>query len=353
MVTLLKGTMIKRMQELKSNNLYKIFYGILLLIVVFFIFLLSGLNKTDNLITDGPLPNDCINQKIPHYAKSLFVDDKLNRKKDKYSFIAAGHIYGSHRSAQQGSILPATTLLNNISLLKSLESDFFVSLGDSYWWPDSKYINSFISSVIETLDLPFIIAPGNHEIGNDISIFCNRFGPLYYRFSYGFSEFIVLNTGLNGKAFLDDTQLSFLMSVIQSLNETEELKHLFILSHKFIWAPEDSVMQVISKDRIEGENYRQYNDTNFYKNVLPVIKMSKKPIYWITGDLKPLPLFFHKKNNITYIATHIYDVVQDAVIQVKISNDKVTFHPVSLSGKKLQPLENYNVKYWEDWYAKK
>ena len=60
-----------------------------------------------------------------------------------------------------------------------------------------------------------------------------------------------------------------------------------------------------------------------------------------------------KKNDITYIATHIYDDAQDAVIQVKISNDNVTFHPISLSGKKLKPLEHYNVKYWEDWYAKK
>ena len=71
---------------------------------------------------------------------------------------------------------------------------------------------------------------------------------------------------------------------------------------------------------------------------MPVLKMAKKPIYWITGDLKPLPLFFHKKNDITYIATHIYDVAQDAVIQVKISNDNVTFYPISLSGKELEPL---------------
>ena len=241
---------MKKMQEPKSNNPYKIFFGILLLIVSLIIFLLSGFNRTDKVASDVPLPNSCLNQKIPQYAKSLFENDKLNGKKDEYSFIAAGHIYGSHRSAQQGRELPAATLLNNISLLKSLESDFFVSLGDSYWWPEFKYINSFISSVIETLNLPFIIAPGNHEIGNDASIFCNQFGPIYYRFSYGFSEFIVLNTGLDGQAFLDDIQLSLLTSVIQSLNETKELKHLFILSHKFIWAPEDPDMQVISKNRI-------------------------------------------------------------------------------------------------------
>ncbi len=341
------------MQEPKSNNLYKIICGIFFLILAMIIFLLSGINKNDKVVSDGLLPNTCLNQKIPHYAKSLFEENKLNGKKDEFSFIAAGHIYGSHRSVQRGRLLPAATLLNNISLLKSLKSDFFVSLGDSYWWPESKYINPFISSVIETIDLPFIIAPGNHEIGNDASIFCKQFGPVYYRFTYGFSEFIVLNTGLDGKAFLDDVQLSFLMSVIQSLNKTDELKHLFILSHKFIWAPEDLAMQVISKDRIEGENYRQYNDTNFSRHVLPILKKAKKPIYWITGDLKPLPLFFHKKNDITYIATHIYDVVQDSVIQVKISKDNVTFNPISLSGKKLEPLEHYNVKYWENWYAKK
>ena len=56
------------------------------------------------------------------------------------------------------------------------------------------------------------------------------------------------------------------MSVIQSLNKTDELKHLFILSHKFIWAPEDLAM---FKDRIEGENYRQYNDTNFSSMYYP------------------------------------------------------------------------------------
>ena len=71
-------------------------------------------------------PNTCLNQKIPHYAKSLFEENKLNGKKDEFSFIAAGHIYGSHCSVQRGRLLPAATLLNNISLLKSLKSDFFV-----------------------------------------------------------------------------------------------------------------------------------------------------------------------------------------------------------------------------------
>ena len=80
---------MKKMQEPKSNNLYKTFYGILLLIVALIIFLLSGFNRTDKVVSDGSLPNACLNQKIPHYAKSLFENIKLNGKKDEYSFIAA------------------------------------------------------------------------------------------------------------------------------------------------------------------------------------------------------------------------------------------------------------------------
>ena len=92
------------------------------MIVALFIFLLSDFNRTNKAVIDVPLPKDCLNQKIPYYAKSLFVDEKLNSKKVEYSFIAAGHIYGSHGAAQQGRVLPATTLVNNISLLKSLKS---------------------------------------------------------------------------------------------------------------------------------------------------------------------------------------------------------------------------------------
>lgn len=334
----------------KNSSGYKLkFILVLLVVIVSCVAIAKGLFHS----TIFQKTETC-NELVPTLAKSLFDNENFNSYKSKYSFIVGGHMYGSHHEARQGRLLPAATLVENIDRLKSLRADFFVSLGDNYWQPEPKYTDSFISSVVSTLGLPFVIAPGNHDLGKDASIFCSQFGPLYYQFSYGSSQFIVLNTGLRGVAFLDDIQLSFLRDVIQTLNKTEKLKHLFILSHKFIWAPEDPEMQVISKDRIKGKNYREYNNINFAEAVLPILETVKKPVYWMSGDLKPLPLFFHEKGNVTYIATHLYDRVQeDAVIQTTVSNGQVSFRPVSLSGEKLELLEHYNVDYWEDWYERK
>lgn len=43
--------------------------------------------------------------------------------------------------------------------------------------------------------------------------------------------------------------------------------------------------------------------------------------------------------------------LSDAIVRVDVNKEgNVKFTPISLTGQKLEPIENYNIKYWEDFF---
>ena len=67
------------------------------------------------------------------------------------------------------------------------------------------------------------------------------------------------------------------------------------------------------------------------------------------GEAHSFPLFYHNdpNHNISYIATGLGDSNRDAIIKVEIQKDAVIkFTPVSLTGEKVDAIENYGLGYW-------
>jgi hypothetical protein len=59
--------------------------------------------------------------------------------------------------------------------------------------------------------------------------------------------------------------------------------------------------------------------------------------------------FFYDKDdatNVTFIQTAIRDLPRDAVLLVNINNGGVLLKGISLTGKVLEPVEHYNIDYW-------
>jgi len=277
------------------------------------------------IFTDFSSNQNC--QKKPIYAKLPLKEDQG----ENYNFIVAGHIYGSHQKAQQGRLSPSENIIKNLEYIKSLNPKFFVSLGDSYFLPQDKYIKPFINQVIKQLKIPFIIAPGNHELGRDWQNYCQNFGKFYYDFTYKSSMFLIINTGHEDSAKIDAKQLKFIKNSIQEFNKNNNLKRLFIFSHKYIFAIEDKDMNKIAKYRFNGQYYDQYQNINYQQKLQPILEATKKPIYFFAGDLKENSTFYHQKDNITFIATHIYDQANDQVIQVNINKGKVIINAIDLT----------------------
>lgn len=293
------------------------------------------------------------------YANAIsspFNKLKLTDKEydEAYSFFAAGHLYGA--PANRDSTFPSSSILAAIDMINSQKPAFFISLGDNYFSSSPLYVSNFIKSFALKLSMPLFTAVGNH----DNPSFEENFGSKYFDFTYGSEQFIFLDTELN-KGEIKNEQLEYFRKVIKDFCENQQLENLFICTHKPIWSAHHPIYKIVFEHVNNQTDYP--NDIHNFKNdIEPLLTDAQlkfnKNIYWISGDIGcswTLPLFYAKdtKHNITYIATGIGNVLHDAIIKIDINKDGIVkFAPISLTGQKLEPIEYYNIKYWEDFFRK-
>ncbi|MFC1716540.1 metallophosphoesterase family protein [Candidatus Poribacteria bacterium] len=280
----------------------------------------------------------------------------LNEKSEEYSFLLAGHLYGSPDN--RFSAFPSSSFLANIDRINSIGSKFFISLGDNYRRADDAHISSYKASVTSKLNMPLFNSAGNHDL-TDRNLYEQNFGDTYYHFAYNHELFVILDSELNAGEIIGD-QLNFFLDVIRNAINTPEINNVFILSHKLIWSVNNPDYQIVFQHLNARSGYA--DNYNFKSEIEPtLIELSKhRSVYWISGDIGcswSLPIFYQKDQNsgVTYIATGIGDTVEDAILQVNVakSGDEVTFIPVSLTGQEMQPVEHYGLEYWKEHFDAK
>lgn len=253
-----------------------------------------------------------------------------------YSIFISGHFHGSSNNT---SGFPAKTLLENLDRINNEEVEFIVSLGDLFL--DSRNdISNYETSFFSKLKHPLYNVVGNHDVsGNEYfknySISPDR--KLYFAFKFKNEKYIFLDTEVNDGSIKDE-QLEFLK---QELDETSVVKRIFIFSHRLPWAEDHPLFKNLFTD-----NTRSSTPGNFSQEILPLVeKISNSiPVFLVGGSMgnTPAPFFFHKENNITYIATAIRDTPKDAFLKVTISNEQVQFSAFHLP----MPPEYYNLEYY-------
>jgi hypothetical protein len=300
----------------------------------------------------------CVSLSSAENVKSPFngLILELNEEIERYSFLIGGHLYGAPENKH--SVFPSSSFLANIEKINSIDAKFFISLGDNYRRADNVNINNYITTVALKLKMPLFNSVGNHDLTNR-GLYEANFGKTYYHFAYKHELFIFLDSELNAGKIMGE-QSDFLLDVVQNAIKNQNIKNVFLFSHKLIWSVNNPAYRIVFEHLNSHSGYT--NTDNFKNEIEPVlIDLSRhKAVYWISGDIGcswSLPLFFEQNKNstMTYIATGVGDTEKDVILQVNIgkSGDEVTFTPVSLTGQKMYPVAHYGLKYWENYFQVK
>ncbi len=255
-----------------------------------------------------------------------------------YRILIGGHFHGESTNR---SGFPAATLLANLDTINSLGAHLFLSTGDLYMDP-VKDASRYQRSLFSKLRMPFFNAPGNHDLSSN--------GPGKVILANGRQDgwaFITFNTE-EREGSLDAEQLTLLEDLAM------DVKSLFIISHRPIWAEDDPQYSTLFKD-----NTRSLTGTNFRKDVYPLLERIAQHahVYWISGSLggsAPSSLFFQQHApNITYIQCAIRDEPRDALLIADVFPDTVKWSSLSLTGQKLLAPEAYDAAWWRERVGKK
>lgn len=259
-----------------------------------------------------------------------------------YSFLVSGHFHGASTSA---STYPASTLLANIDTLNSLNPLFLMSLGDLFLDVNETYIDHYQKSLFSKLKMPLFNAVGNHDLANG-NMYEKVYGKTWTWIIYKNTICIILNTEINDGS-IKGNQFEFLKNILQQ-DQMLNGKNLFIFSHRPIW----SEGQERYKGLFEGNTRTVVGSNNYKTEIEPLLLKAKaKNIYWISGSMSSAPVSFfydkHPESGIIFMQTAIRDLPRDAVLQVNVEGDKISFKGVSLTGQTLEPIENYNLDFWK------
>lgn len=249
----------------------------------------------------------------------------------EYSFFVSGHFHGSSKNT---SGLPAKTVLNNIAEINDAQPKFIVSLGDLFL--DVKNdIKNYTDTLFNKLHSPLFNVVGNHDLSG--SVYQDKYGELYFSFTYKTEKFIFLDTETNDGSIVND-QKKFLQAELANISG---IKNIFIFSHRLIWAEDHPELKNLFLD-----NTRSSKPGNFRTEILPELQKVPKSISILFGGGSmgnvPAPFFFHSENNITYFATAIRDTPKDAFLKVTVNDGKISFSSFALP---MSP-EYYNLKYY-------
>ena len=155
-------------------------------------------------------------------AKSI---ESVKIDSSNYTFIVAGHAYGSHYDTNKGLHPP---FLKALYSEKIPPHEFIIFTGDAVRNSTEEEFNMLNNS----LKKPFYMSMGNHEKSDyGIKFFKKKYGNFYYSFSLGAEKFIFLNSQEIEMA-ISDIQVEFL---VHELNEIRNEKNIFIFFHELLW----------------------------------------------------------------------------------------------------------------------
>ena len=290
---------------------------------------------------------------------------KQNSSTSNYSFYVGGHLYGTPGP----SMYPAASLLGYVSEMKRSSAKFFIMLGDVIQHMKKnqadKEIEIFDHLINKKLNFPLYNAPGNHDLELGLEKYSKYFGEPYYQFVYGTEKFIFLNTQQDGNCNIGKEQENFLFESLNAAKVNDNLKNVFLLMHQPLWLVDNK--EFLDVDSWTNTGTHKTSCSDFSRNTLKNIKKLnlQKSLFLLSGDIgcknyklgkipnESFPLFFEKdyKNNITYIATGLCETENDNLIKLNIDKtSNVNIEVISLSGKKLNKIENYNQNYWRTYY---
>lgn len=215
---------------------------------------------------------------------------------------------------------------------------FGVFTGDVVPRPTPEYWDS-LQADLKMLEMPYYIAPGNHDRGEE---FTKRYEKYYQYFKRGSDLFIIMtpvNWNIEGK------QLDFLKTTLSENKDSTE--NIFIFIHELIWwSPENRFNSV-------EINYRPHypGSTNYWEDIDPLLRETGKNVVVFAGDVgcnqKVSPCMYYSYDNITLIASGMGSGNKDNLVITRVhKNGTYDFRLIHLNGDDksgMGKLEDYRV----------
>lgn len=262
-----------------------------------------------------------------------------------YTFLVAGHTYGSHSGDNLG-LDPDFLALFPEAIQPS--DQFLVLTGDIVRKP-SKSAWAQVESELSTLGIPSYYVMGNHgKSKHGRQVFQERHGGLYYSFVHDQDLFVVLNDQLD-RGRISGDQLTFLR---QTLRDHPDSPHVFLFIHELIWT---SRTPRYSDVRSNWGSYDKLFETNFWTELMPLFEESPDQTFVvIAGDVagtrRAWPAFYEELGNVTLVASGLGEVQDENYLRISVSKLGVRFSLVPLNiDNGLLPLEQYGP----DWSPEK
>lgn len=273
----------------------------------------------------------------------LLLAPTLNAQSDSvFSFIAAGHAYGSHDGDNIGLHPPLLT-----SFFAEIDStvEFVVFTGDivnhstAESWQRVEY-------EMDSLGLPSYYVMGNHD-NNDIgrAVFQEKHGGTYYTFRKSEHLFIVLNS-IEADRAISEQQLIFLEEEI--LQAGDSTSNIFIFFHEILWNSHEKYLGVRSNSRSRYDQVVEHS--NYWEEVHPVLKAHPEYNFILmAGDVGGNPdaisAFYDRWDHITLLASGMGEVADENYLQVHvIGKDSLDFELLPLNKSlTLSGIEYYSV----------
>jgi Calcineurin-like phosphoesterase len=275
----------------------------------------------------------------PFNSKKIEIDSSNN-----YSFIVSGHFYGGSTNSTG---YPANTLLANLDWINDSDNNFLICLGDLFKDVQND-IPKYQSSLFDELNLPLYNAVGNHDLSGNI--FQENFGETSYYFQAGNDIHLILDSEQDD-GDISGNQLELLKKAIEVAKGLDEA-NLFIYAHRTLWKEAYPEMESVFND-----NTQSLTANNFEDEIKPLLEKAAEQmnVYWFAGSLgnAPASFFYHhdEKSKLTFIATAIRALPRDAVLEVSVNEGDVSFNTHSLTGQELEPVESYNLDFWNETSA--
>lgn len=272
---------------------------------------------------------------------SPFNQKQIKDSGTAYSFLVSGHFYGDGGNK---SHFPVNTLLANLDWVNGSNASMLVCLGDLFK-DISNDIPNYETSLFNKLEMPLVNTVGNHDLTG--TVYQDNYGETAFAFEVNSDLHVVLDTERDNGDIIG-AQLDILNEASQKV-QRGGLNNVFIYTHRTIWKEAYSEMEGIFED-----NTQSLGGTNYASDILPILKgmAPEANVYLFSGSLGTAPAsFFHfhdQDNDVNIIATAIRGLPRDAMLQVNVNEmGQASFITKSLTGQKLEPLEHYDVAYWQ------
>lgn len=225
-----------------------------------------------------------------------FAISSCKGKKRPYSFIVAGHVYGSPGKNNPGVHPPFKNTFEDLKRDPNLE--FGVFTGDivkdctEQDWTD-------IDADIKDLGIPVYFAVGNHDIKNR-PLFEKRYGKTYYSFMRHGDLFVILDGNYHGWNIKGE-QLRFFKETIA---DNPDVQNIFIFVHQVIWHWGGD--KKFSQLRLNSADNRS-KVLRYWMDIHPFLVKSQKKVFLFAGDIGAAKwsdnFMYGRKDNVTFIAS--------------------------------------------------